>query len=290
MVAGVRLWAQRSCVHARRHSDGRPIVARRESSVYRTRIARTFVSIAVAVGFGLAFAGPASAASDAPAGNNGSIKVDNVLIDDGNENVAHPGCTFVVDFFGYDVGHRTASLVFEGQEPTGGGELLVVPFEFDVASRDSGSQLDASKTIDLSDALVGIAPQPNQGWRVELTVHVDGAKGADSKHKVFWVSECAAPALVAAQEAVNAEAAAAQLATDTAAWTAAEQSFLAAQAAAAQSAQLAASRAAAQTAAADAQLPRTGAATGTLLTLALGLIVLGGLLLVPSKRYRATSV
>ena len=99
------------------------------------RTSRFAATAVLAVLLGSAFAAPASAqeGGDAPAGNNGTIKIDDVPIDDGNENVPHPGCTFVVDFFGYDVGTRTATLEFEGQAPTGGGMLFTDTFTFEVA-------------------------------------------------------------------------------------------------------------------------------------------------------------
>src|SRR3954451_18143262 len=168
--------------------------------MYRTATLRALAAIGTAAVATIASIAPAFADGDAPPGNNGTIKVDNVAMDDGNENVPHPGCTFVVDFFGYDVGTRTATLDFEGQEPTGGGQLLVDTFTFDVASRDSGNQLDVSRTVDLTSALAGIEPHPQQGWHVKLTVHVDGSQGSDVKHKVFWVSECAGAAAPAAAE------------------------------------------------------------------------------------------
>jgi hypothetical protein len=263
------------------------------STMYNARLARTLAAIGVVTIAGLGTAGPASAQAEAPAGNNGTIKIDDVPMDDGNENVPHPGCTFVVDFFGYDVGTRTASLVFEGQEPTGGGELLVDAFTFDVETREGGNQLDASRTVDLSEALVGIEPHPQQGWHVKLTVHVDGAQGADVKHKVFWVSECTSPVLVEAQAAaVNRAAVAAWGAAEqanieraaVAAWGAAEQANIVR---AAQQAQAVAARGQAEApTAAAAELPRTGVMSGVLAGLAFLLIGSGWALVTWSARKR----
>jgi hypothetical protein len=235
------------------------------------RTARFTAAAVVAVVLGMTLAPPASAASDAPAGNNGTIKIDDVAIDDGNENVPHPGCTFVVDFFGYDVGTRTATLTFDGQEPTAGGELLVETITFDVATRDSGNELNESHPVDLSDALAGITPHPKQGWHVKLTVNVDGAQGADVKHKVFWVSQCTSPVLVASQAAVDHE-------YDTAVWAAAVQADLKARAAAAAAAQAVAASApasAASTSPAAGGLPRTGTSTLPLTILGAALIGCG---------------
>ena len=228
-------------------------------------------------------ASPRAGAGDAPAGNNGTIKIDDVAMDDGNENVPHPGCTFVVDFFGYDVGTRTATLSFEGIAPTGGGQLLVDTFTFEVESRESGNQLNASRTEDLSAALAGITPHPKQGWHVKLTVNVDGAQGADVKHKVFWVSECTSEALTASQAAVD-------LAHDTTVWGAAMEANAAAaeaaavQAAAVEAAAVQAAAAAAAAAAPADELPRTGSTTGLLAGMAMALVTAGYLLVRASDR------
>jgi LPXTG-motif cell wall-anchored protein len=268
------------------------------------RTARFAVAAAVAVMLGVTLASPASAASDAPAGNNGTIKIDDVPIDDGNENVPHPGCTFVVDFFGYDVGARQATLDFVGQAPTGGGPLLHDSFVFDVSSRESGNQLDASRTVDLTDALAGIEPHPKQGWHVKLTVHVDGAQGADVKHKVFWVSDCgedetAAPAAeeqdedvveVPEVEAPEVETPDAVEAANVAAWMHALE-VNGASATPAPGAAVLASEATAPTAAATASapvrtLPRTGTATDALVPLGMGLVASGVGLVLASRRPR----
>lgn len=135
-------------------------------------------------------AGPALADGNAPAGNNGTIKIDGVPADDGNDNVPHPGCGFTVEFFGYDAGDRTARLEFDAQSPLEGGMLAEVPTRFTVAERTGGNQLNHRVEVDLADVLAGRTPHPKQGYHVKLTVHVDGAQGADVKHKVFWISEC----------------------------------------------------------------------------------------------------
>ena len=271
--------------------------------MHHTLLKRALAALGATLLSALALAAPAAADGDAPAGNNGHIKIDDVAMDDGNENVPHPGCTFVVDFFGYDVGTRTATLIFEGQEPTGGGELVVDTWTFEVASRDTGNELNASRTVDLSSALAGIEPHPLQGWHVKLTVHVDGARGADVKHKVFWVSECAelpaaAPVETPAVDAPVAETAEVLSAEQTAAAEAAAvESWLAAmwanavranEAAAAQQASLAGAGGAAAPAGAAAELPRTGARTHQLIGMAILLLVSGRLLVRSSQRSLAS--
>lgn len=258
---------------------------------------RALVAIGTTVLTAIAFVLPAVAqSSDAPPGNNGHIKIDDVAMDDGNENVPHPGCTFVVDFFGYDVGNQTATLTFEGQAPTGGGTLFVDTWDFMVDSRETGNELNASRTVDLSQELAGIEPHPKQGWHVKLTVNVTGSQGADTKHKFFWVSECAEiPAATAeadgdevdADEVVADEVDAEVLAAEAiAAWMAAEQ----ANAAQAQAAEVAAEQAASQpgaAAAAPGELPRTGGLTEELVGIAI-MVIAGGALLTRAGRRSAT--
>ena len=78
---------------------------------------------AAALAATLAFGpGVAHANGNAPAGNNGTIKIDGVPAEDGNDNKPHPGCQFTVEFFGYDAGERTATLEFEAQAPTDGAK------------------------------------------------------------------------------------------------------------------------------------------------------------------------
>jgi LPXTG-motif cell wall-anchored protein len=69
----------------------------------------------------------------------------------------------------------------------------VVIGEDDNSGGGSEAGLDASETYDLTDALQGFEPHPQQGWHVKLTVNNDGSQGADVKHKVFWVTGCETP-------------------------------------------------------------------------------------------------
>jgi hypothetical protein len=129
-----------------------------------------------------------------PPGNNGTIKIDDEPFDSAPDNEPHPGCVFQVDFYGFDEGSLDADVSFEAIAPTAGGVVRtdVVPIGEDShAGGGSEAGLDASRTYDLSADLAGIAPHPRQGWHVRLTIHADGSQGADVKHKVFWVSDCA---------------------------------------------------------------------------------------------------
>lgn len=150
-----------------------------------------------AIGAGAAWAQPAGD----PAGNNGTVKVDGKPFDDHPDdppaNEPHVGCEFQIDFAGFDAGvDLNASVLFEAQPPTvtEPRELLNDPEIFigeDAAGGATDS--DASRTYDLTNALVAIDPHPEQGWHVMLTVHADGSQGADTKFKVFWVEGCETP-------------------------------------------------------------------------------------------------
>ena len=140
---------------------------------------------------GLAVAQPASAGSNPP-GNNGTVKIDDVPFDDAPDNEPHVGCTFQVDFYGYDEGDLTAAVTFEAHPPTGPVRVLLTDSVFigedDNSGGGSQAGLDASQTYTLD--FTGIEPHPVQGFHVKLTINAEGSQGADVKHKVFWVTGC----------------------------------------------------------------------------------------------------
>lgn len=124
-----------------------------------------------------------TAAAGQPPGNNGTVKIDGVAFDDHPDNEPHVGCVFQVDFTGFDeVAGNTATVTLSLVPPTGNGVLVE-----DVVDISGGS---GSGTYDLTAALFasGVAPHPQQGWHVRLDVHAEGSIGADTKHKVFWVT------------------------------------------------------------------------------------------------------
>jgi hypothetical protein len=146
----------------------------------------------------LALAGPAAASSshttNGPPGNNGTVKIDRLAFDDLPNNEPHVGCNFQVDFYGFDMGDLNADVTFAVQPPTGKDRVLLTDTvkigEDDNSGGGSEAGLDASQTYDLSTHLDGLTPHPKQGYHVKLTVNADGSKGADTKHKVFWVNGC----------------------------------------------------------------------------------------------------
>ena len=151
----------------------------------------------------MALAGPAGAAGAAegdPAGNNGTIKIDGVTLDDAPNNEPHPGCSFEVDFYGFDAGaDHNATVTFAVHNPTGDDDVLDVDNDVVFIGRDNdggGSEagLDASQGYDLYQALTDGGYEPaRMGYHIKLTVNADGSIGEDTKHKVFWVTDCVPP-------------------------------------------------------------------------------------------------
>ena len=162
---------------------------RRRSSRIRTG-GRAVAIVGATLIWAAAFAGTVSAD---PPGNNGTIKVDAAPFDTHPNNEPHVDCVFQIDFYGFDQGDLWADVIFEAHPPTGSGTLLtdrVFIGEDSNAGGGSTAGLDAQKTYDLTVPLQAFAAHPQQGYHVKLTVHADGSQGADTKHKVFWVSGC----------------------------------------------------------------------------------------------------
>lgn len=139
--------------------------------------------------------GPQGAGGD-PAGNNGTVKITpHGEVDGIPQNTPHVGCDFDVEWYGFDEGADIISTVtFEAWSPTR-GQLEVTQGDLSVfvggdpasgAGTDSGFDGEEHYTL----AFPGIEPHPKQGYHVKLTIHTPGSQGADTKHKVFWVSEC----------------------------------------------------------------------------------------------------
>jgi hypothetical protein len=167
--------------------------------------ARRMWVIAAVVSLGWMGAGGAVAATITgapaghnPSGNNGTVKIDNQPFDDAPNNEPHVGCRFQVDFYGYDEGDLNAKVTFVAQSPTlpAGADRTLLTDEVAIGEDDAsggGSEggLDASRTYELD--LTGITPHEKQGVHVKLTINAEGSRGADVKHKVFWVTPCETP-------------------------------------------------------------------------------------------------
>lgn len=140
----------------------------------------------------LLFAAPVALGD--PPGNNGTVKIDGLAFDDHPNNEPHVGCVFEVDFYGFDEGDDLfAAVTFEAHPPTGNAVLLTDEVFIGEDAAGGGTDLDASREYDLSVPLAEFEPHPQQGYHVKLTVNADGSIGADTKHKVFWVTDCDDP-------------------------------------------------------------------------------------------------
>lgn len=127
-------------------------------------------------------------------GNNGTVKIDGDPFDSHPNNEPHVGCTFQVDFYGFDEGDLYAHVTFTAQPPSGRGIILeddVFIGEDDASGGGSEAGLDASATYTLD--LSGFKEHPKQGYHVKLTIDADGSNGAGTKHKTFWLTGCEPP-------------------------------------------------------------------------------------------------
>ncbi|MGZ4487697.1 MAG: DUF7507 domain-containing protein [Nocardioides sp.] len=133
-------------------------------------------------------------ASADPAGNNGTVKIAELGDIDSPSNDPHVGCTFRVEWYGFDQGPSIVSTVqFESWAPTADavlnvdGPSSVFVGEDDNSGGGSAAGLDASVVYTLH--FTG-DPHPQQGYHVKLTIHTPGSIGNDTKSKVFWVQGC----------------------------------------------------------------------------------------------------
>ena len=132
-----------------------------------------------------------------PPGNNGTVKITPSGESDGTpDNNPHPGCTFQVEWYGFDEGPDIKSTVeFAMQAPTSDVGLSWAPeaevFVGGDPATGAGTEtgLDGRQEYTLS---FDGEPHPQQGYHVKLTVHTPYSKGSDTKHKVFWVEGCEA--------------------------------------------------------------------------------------------------
>ena len=130
-----------------------------------------------------------------PGGNNGTVKIAPLGEMDGiPNNSPHPGCTFQVEWYGFDEGDDIVSTVgFAMHSPTkdvglsvaGDTSVFVGGDPASGAGTDTG--LDGTEVYTLS---FDGEPHPQQGYHVKLTVHTPRSHGNDSKTKVFWVEPC----------------------------------------------------------------------------------------------------
>jgi len=152
---------------------------------------RMVVVLASALGILALSAGSVLAVN--PPGNNGTVKVDGLTFADTPNNEPHVGCMFRIKFFGYDEGDLNATATFKLIPPTGQGVLLTDSTFIGEDPAGGGKDLDAALNVNLSGPIAasGVSPQPHQGFHIKLIVHAEGSRGADVKHKTFWVRGCA---------------------------------------------------------------------------------------------------
>lgn len=135
-----------------------------------------------------------SSGAAAPTGNSGTVKIDGIAFEEHHANEPHPSCDFRVTFWGYGEG-REATVTFALQSPTeattGSGSISYGPIDVGTDPAGGGNDPDGSVVVNLASFLddSGATPHPQQGFHVKLTVNATGSRGADVKHKVFWV-EC----------------------------------------------------------------------------------------------------
>ena len=128
-------------------------------------------------------------------GNNGTVKITPLGETDGTpNNHPHVGCSFQVEWYGYDKGDDIVSQVgFAMHAPTSNVGLSVsgpssVFVGGDAASgAGTATGLDGRETYTLSFDGAG---HPKQGYHVKVTVTTPYSQGNDTKTKVFWVQGC----------------------------------------------------------------------------------------------------
>jgi hypothetical protein len=128
----------------------------------------------------------ASAWGGDPPGNNGTVKVGGST---GND--PHVACVFDITFWGFDEGPLSALATFDLIAPSGSGFLEDDTVGIGEDEAGGGTDLDQTLVVDLRDEIVATGlSEGTQGFHVKMTVHAEGSHGADTKHKVLWVSGC----------------------------------------------------------------------------------------------------
>jgi hypothetical protein len=118
-----------------------------------------------------------------PPGNNGTVNIDARPFDAAPDNEPHVGCTFQVDFYGYDEGDLEAQVSFEAHAPTlrpDGSQVLLTDSVFigedDNSGGGSEAGLDARRTYRLDFA--GMTPHPVQGLHEKLSVNAEAPRAS----------------------------------------------------------------------------------------------------------------
>jgi hypothetical protein len=150
-----------------------------------------------------------------PRGNNGTVKLDGLTLNDGPGNTSKPNdpddnepdndphldCLLQLEFFGFDTG-QLADITFTAHPPTGEGGVLLAQERVLVSDDDAkGGATDVDETFDYSVSehfgTSQFTDLHNQnGLHVMLDVKLFNSDGSEvpggQKHKVFWVEQCVA--------------------------------------------------------------------------------------------------
>ncbi|WP_372729192.1 hypothetical protein [Nocardioides sp.] len=130
-----------------------------------------------------------------PAGNNGTVKIAPLgEMDRIPNNTPHPGCTFQIEWYGFDEGEDVVSTVsFAMHAPTRDVALSVDGKSTVFVGGDPASGAGTESGLDGREAYTlsfDGEPHPKQGYHVKLTVATPRSQGNDTKTKVFWVEPC----------------------------------------------------------------------------------------------------
>ena len=158
-------------------------------------------------------AGAAQPGTPGPPGNNGTVKLDGITLDDGPghtqapndpdetepDNDPHLDCGLQLEFFNFDEG-QLADIVFTAHRSTGDGGVLLA--QEDVLVSDdptAGAANDPDAVFDYDvledfDLTQFTEIHDQHGWHVKLDLTLYNADGTPvpggQKHKVFWVEDC----------------------------------------------------------------------------------------------------
>jgi hypothetical protein len=156
---------------------------------------------------GIVAAGPATASkggsggsSGAPPGNNATIKINNVPVDNVN-NDPHITCPFRLSLYNFDsgAGVSNAALVTFVAQPPSGKNLSLPPSLGDSSFTFPGPDAFEDYSFDPLALQAALFNQPQQGYHVKVTVEVTSTGGTHgkgkpnkpkvtTKHKVFWLT------------------------------------------------------------------------------------------------------
>lgn len=146
--------------------------------------------------------GNGGGSSGAPPGNNATIKINNVPVDN-VDNQPHITCPFRLSLYNFDSGSgvsNSATVTFVAQPPSG-QNLVLPPSVGDSTFTFAGPNSFQDYSFDALALQAALFKQPQQGYHVKVTVKVTSTgvthgkgKGngnttkVTTKHKVFWLT------------------------------------------------------------------------------------------------------